>query len=92
MLKLVKISCDDDDDDDDDDDNVHTPQPFRMDTKEMVAIKFDIVIGCDGAYSNLRNHVMKCSRMKFSQEFIEDGYMELRIPPGPNGEVIIIIN
>ena len=47
----------------------------------------DFIIGCDGAYSALRNHMMKHVRMDYSQEYITHGYIELRIKPTPDNKV-----
>ncbi|XP_066091357.1 LOW QUALITY PROTEIN: kynurenine 3-monooxygenase [Saccopteryx bilineata] len=44
-------------------------------------ITYDLIIGCDGAYSTVRNHLMKKPRFDYSQQYISHGYMELTIPP-----------
>ena len=44
-----------------------------------------VVIGADGAYSAVRGHLQCRERYDFSQEFLEHGYKELSIPPGPAG-------
>ncbi|XP_071962180.1 kynurenine 3-monooxygenase-like [Antedon mediterranea] len=41
----------------------------------------DLIVGCDGAYSALRRHIMRTTRFDYSQEYIPHGYMELSIPP-----------
>ncbi|XP_013012736.2 kynurenine 3-monooxygenase isoform X1 [Cavia porcellus] len=41
----------------------------------------DLIVGCDGAYSTVRNHLMKKPRFDYSQHYIPHGYMELSIPP-----------
>jgi kynurenine 3-monooxygenase len=43
------------------------------------------VIGMDGAASAIRMSLLSTSRFNFSQEYIEHGYKELTIPPGPHG-------
>uniref|UniRef100_A0A8C8TGI4 Kynurenine 3-monooxygenase n=1 Tax=Peromyscus maniculatus bairdii TaxID=230844 RepID=A0A8C8TGI4_PERMB len=45
----------------------------------------DLIVGCDGAYSTVRAHLMKKPRFDYSQQYIPHGYMELTIPP-KNGE------
>uniref|UniRef100_A0A8C0XQI8 Kynurenine 3-monooxygenase n=1 Tax=Castor canadensis TaxID=51338 RepID=A0A8C0XQI8_CASCN len=41
----------------------------------------DLIIGCDGAHSAVRTHLMKKPRFDYSQRYIPHGYMELTIPP-----------
>ncbi|KAG0211441.1 kynurenine 3-monooxygenase, mitochondrial precursor [Mortierella sp. GBA30] len=57
-------------------------------TKETVMAQADLVVGCDGAYSAVRNSLMRYVRLDFEQEHIPHGYCELSIPPkiGANGE------
>ncbi|XP_004619072.2 kynurenine 3-monooxygenase [Sorex araneus] len=45
----------------------------------------DLLIGCDGAYSTVRTHLVKKPRFDYSQKYIPHGYMELSIPP-KNGD------
>ena len=49
-------------------------------------MKADLVVGADGAYSTMRKEVMRRTRMNYSQEYIEHGYMELTIPATKNGD------
>jgi len=44
-----------------------------------------VVIGADGAFSAVRGHLQRRERYDFSQDFLEHGYKELSIPPGPAG-------
>ncbi|GAB5583358.1 kynurenine 3-monooxygenase [Prionailurus iriomotensis] len=46
---------------------------------------YDLIVGCDGAYSTVRTHLMKKPRFDYSQQYIPHGYMELTIPP-KNGD------
>ncbi|KAF9387820.1 kynurenine 3-monooxygenase, mitochondrial precursor [Podila verticillata] len=57
-------------------------------TKETVKAKADLIVGCDGAYSAVRNSLMRFLRLEFEQGYIPHGYCELSIPPkiGANGE------
>ncbi|ESN95268.1 hypothetical protein HELRODRAFT_102672 [Helobdella robusta] len=61
----------------------------KSETKELKTVKFDIVMGCDGAYSNLRFNIMKNTKLQYSQEYIPDRYMELRIPPNADGSFMM---
>ena len=40
----------------------------------------DLVVGCDGAYSSVRQAMMKQALFDYHQEFIEHGYIELETP------------
>jgi kynurenine 3-monooxygenase len=42
---------------------------------------FDLVIGADGAYSAVRECMLKQGRINFSRTYIDHGYKELTIPP-----------
>lgn len=48
--------------------------------------KADWVFGADGAFSSVRSSMVKTDRFDYSQQFIEHGYKEFTINPGPNGE------
>lgn len=54
-------------------------------TNEKKNYDFDFVVGADGSYSNTRYQMQKYIRMNYSQEYIDTCYLELYIPPGPNG-------
>jgi len=43
------------------------------------------VIGTDGAASAIRTDMLKVGRFNYSQQYLEHGYKELTIPPGPGG-------
>ena len=43
--------------------------------------KFDLIIGADGAYSAVRECILKQGRINFSRTYIKHGYKELSIPP-----------
>ncbi|KAF9579422.1 hypothetical protein BGW38_004315 [Lunasporangiospora selenospora] len=57
-------------------------------TGEITTAKADLIVGCDGAFSAVRNSLMRHIRLDFSQEYIPHGYCELNIPAkiGANGE------
>lgn len=46
---------------------------------------FDMVFGCDGAFSRIRHKMQRRSRFDYSQDFIDVGYKELTIPAQPDG-------
>ncbi|KAG0151685.1 hypothetical protein CROQUDRAFT_36384 [Cronartium quercuum f. sp. fusiforme G11] len=50
-------------------------------TKTERHVKADLTIGADGSYSRVRQQIMKKTRLDFSQEYIDDLYIELSIPP-----------
>lgn len=47
--------------------------------------KHGFVIGADGAFSAVRRSMQRLDRFNFSQSYLDHGYKELAIPPGPNG-------
>ncbi|WP_246343527.1 FAD-dependent oxidoreductase [Adhaeribacter radiodurans] len=54
--------------------------------QEKHTIKTQRLFGADGAYSMVRYALQKTERYEYSQSYLEYGYKELRIAPGPNGE------
>lgn len=46
-----------------------------------IEIDFDFMIGADGAYSAVRFHIMKFTRMDFQQEYIDTLWCEFHIKP-----------
>ena len=46
---------------------------------------YDIIFGCDGAFSRIRHKMQRNSRFNYSQHFIDVGYKELTIPPKADG-------
>jgi kynurenine 3-monooxygenase len=49
-------------------------------------INSEVILGADGAYSSLRNAMLKQVRFNYKQEYISHGYKELSIPPTAEGE------
>ena len=45
----------------------------------------DLVIGADGAYSEVRAALQKSDRFEYSQSYLPHGYKELSIPPAEGG-------
>lgn len=53
-------------------------------------IKSDLVFGADGAFAASRlNMQLNSDRFEYNQHYIECGYKELIIPPGPDGEFLM---
>ena len=46
---------------------------------------FDLIFGADGAFSRVRHRMQRQSRFNYSQNFIDVGYKELRIPANADG-------
>ena len=44
-------------------------------------VDFDIILGCDGAHSSVRFHIMKYVRMDYKQSYIDTLWCEFTIPP-----------
>jgi kynurenine 3-monooxygenase len=54
--------------------------------KRVSSEQADIVFGADGAYSAIRFQLQKTNRFNFSQQYWEQGYKELKIPPTADGK------
>ena len=52
---------------------------------EWTTYDFDLIFGCDGAFSRVRHKMQRRSRFNYSQDFIDVGYKELTIPANPDG-------
>jgi kynurenine 3-monooxygenase len=61
---------------------------FKNDTNTGY-LEFDLIFGADGAYSKLRQAMLKTNRFNYEQFYIEHGYKELTIPPTINGDYAI---
>ncbi len=46
---------------------------------------YDMIFGCDGAFSRVRHKMQRRSRFDYSQKFIDVGYKELAIPANADG-------
>lgn len=46
-----------------------------------IQVEFDLLIGADGAHSAVRYHMMKFTRMNYSQEYIDTLWCEFQIMP-----------
>ena len=54
-------------------------------TQKNITIECDLIVGADGAYSAVRDKMMRQDRFQFSQFYIEHGYKELLIPANQDG-------
>lgn len=57
--------------------------------KENLTYQFDLVIGSDGAFSQVRQEMVKLPRYNYQQYYIPHGYKELTIPPTEDGDFAI---
>ena len=57
--------------------------------KREKTVKTDFIFGCDGAYSTIRQHMMKWGCLNYSQEYIEHGYKELTLPSTAEGDFAV---
>ena len=46
---------------------------------------YDLIFGCDGAFSRIRHKMQRRSRFDYSQDFLGVGYKELTIPANDDG-------
>jgi kynurenine 3-monooxygenase len=58
-------------------------EDVRTGARDLVAA--DLVVGTDGAFSAVRRRLQRLDRFDYRQDFLEHGYKELTIPPGPDG-------
>ncbi|MEH6681899.1 MAG: NAD(P)/FAD-dependent oxidoreductase [Sediminicola sp.] len=67
--------------------DLQTARLFTGETEkgEWKEYDYDIVFGCDGAFSRVRHKMQRTSRFDYSQEFINVGYKELTIPANADG-------
>ncbi len=54
-------------------------------SKETVSYTYDHIFGTDGAFSAVRNRMMKTPMFNYSQDYLSHGYKELVIPPNADG-------
>lgn len=58
--------------------------------EEEREVKFDLLFGSDGAYSNSRlQHMINHDRFEYHQTYIDYGYKELEIPAGKDGSFLL---
>lgn len=56
-------------------------QNQSKDQPKEVEVDFDLILGCDGAHSSVRYHLMKAVRMNYEQTYIDTLWCEFTIPP-----------
>ena len=56
-----------------------------IDTGTTSSVRADLLIGADGAFSEVRLAMQKTDRFEYSQSFLKHGYKELTIPPADAG-------
>jgi kynurenine 3-monooxygenase len=62
------------------------------DTGVPSQVQTEVLIGCDGSSSAIRNEMLRLSRFNFSQQYLDYGYKELTIPAGAGGKHQLEIN
>jgi len=53
---------------------------------------YDLIFGCDGAFSRIRHKMQRRSRFDYSQDFLDVGYKELTIPANADGSHKLDVN
>ncbi|GAB7366503.1 hypothetical protein MBLNU230_g8495t1 [Neophaeotheca triangularis] len=61
--------------------SLNTQKP--KDRQTEIEVDFDLILGCDGAHSAVRFHMMKFVRMNYEQSYIDTLWCEFTIPPLP---------
>ncbi|XP_065528809.1 kynurenine 3-monooxygenase isoform X3 [Lathamus discolor] len=54
---------------------------IKRSDQQHLEVAYDLIVGCDGAFSTVRKEFMRQTRFNYSHEYIPHGYMELSIPP-----------
>src|SRR6266850_976734 len=63
-----------------------TAQLLNTSTSQQLAAQADSVIGVDGAFSAVRQSMqLKIDSFQYDESYLDHGYKELTIPPGPKG-------
>ncbi len=53
--------------------------------KRQLSVTGDVILSADGAFSAVRRVMQRLERFDYSQHYLEHGYKELTLPPGPGG-------
>lgn len=72
--------------------NKHTKEVVFENTNSLQEItkNYDLLFGSDGAFSASRLSMqLSNDRFEYNQHYIDCGYKELIIPPGPNGKFLL---
>jgi kynurenine 3-monooxygenase len=48
--------------------------------------RFDLIVGCDGSWSKVRQEMMRVERVDLAQRYIDHDYVELHMPPKSESE------
>lgn len=63
---------------------------FQRDgSADPITVRADVIIGADGAFSAVRARMQRLDRFDYRQDYLQHGYKELTIPPGPGGTHIM---
>ncbi|XP_052766617.1 kynurenine 3-monooxygenase-like isoform X2 [Mya arenaria] len=65
---------------------------FSKSDGSHVTAHADLVVGCDGAFSGVRQQMMKKTLFDYEQVFIPHGYMELCMEPAPGDKFAMEVN
>ncbi|MBW4635189.1 MAG: FAD-dependent monooxygenase [Iphinoe sp. HA4291-MV1] len=57
----------------------------NLKTGEITQVQADRIFAADGAHSPVRHKMQRLKRFNYSQEYLEQGYKEIIIPPGDDG-------
>jgi kynurenine 3-monooxygenase len=57
----------------------------NIDTGATTSVPADLVVGADGAFSEVRLALQKTDRFDYAQSYLKHGYKELTIPAAPGG-------
>lgn len=61
-------------------------------TGAETTLNYDILFGCDGAYSSVRSKMLFTDRFSYSQTYIDHGYKELNMLPDESGKHKMDVN
>jgi len=54
--------------------------------QQPLKVAAEVLVGADGAYSAVRSVLQRQERFNYRQDYLDHGYKELTIPPGPGGK------
>lgn len=61
------------------------PENNIAETDQGLRFRYNKLLACDGAFSAVRLHMLTTDRFNYSQTYLEHGYCEITMPPGPDG-------
>ncbi|ORX47182.1 FAD/NAD(P)-binding domain-containing protein [Hesseltinella vesiculosa] len=66
---------------------------FQGPKKTKITKYADLIVGADGAYSKVRNQMMRRMRLNYEQEYIDTGYCEMYMAPKVvNGQPVFALD